>query len=360
MIYRFGGFELEPERRSLRSTQSAQPVVLTAKLFDVLVYLIEHRGRLVEKRELLEAVWPNVIVEEANLPQTISMLRRALGEDSRAHEYIATISGRGYQFVAAVETVGPDSIAEVRSELDESDEPPVGLRNSPSSAAAQLVWQPGRLVATGLVSALVAGVVVWTLQRPAPLPPPPVSRYVSTPPGTAPLANLGGVDLEISPDGTRLAYFGRDTANDRLALYLRDLDELDARVVPGTEGMHAGTVVGHPFFSADGEWIGFWSPGRGIMRVAVGGGAPLKMVDNPTGFFGAAWAADDTLIFSSGDGLYRASAGGGGTPELLTGAAKSGWCVLCCARSPAAGTRGAVYPPRRRGRQCGRPRLGAT
>ena len=98
------------------------------------------------------------------------------------------------------------------------------------------VWQPGRLVATGLASALVAGVVVWTLQRPAPLPPPPVSRYVVTPPATAPLANLGGVDLEISPDGTRLAYFGRDTASDRLALYLRDLDELDARVVSGNRG----------------------------------------------------------------------------------------------------------------------------
>ena len=323
MIYRFGAFELEPERRSLRSTESARQVALTGKLFDVLVYLIEHRGRLVEKRELLEAAWPNVIVEEANLPQTISMLRRALGEDSRAHEYIATISGRGYQFVAAVETVGLESITEVRSELDESAEPLAGLRNPPNAAAARPVWQPGRLVATGIVGALVAGVSVWTLKQPAPLPPPPVSRYVVTPPTTAPLSNLGGVDLEISPDGTRLAYFGRDTQSDRPALYLRDLDELDARVVPGTEGMHTGNEAGHPFFSADGEWIGFWSPGRGIMRVAVGGGAPLKMVDDPTGFFGAAWAADDTLIFSSGDGLHRASAGGGGTPELLTGAAES-------------------------------------
>ena len=60
------------------------------------------------------------------------------------------------------------------------------------------------------------------------------------------------------------------------------------------------------------------------MRVAIGGGAPLEMVDQPTGFFGAAWADDDTLIFSSGDGLHRVSAGGGGTPELLTGATKSG------------------------------------
>ena len=89
----------------MRSTENAQPVSLTAKLFDTLFYLIEHRGQLVEKRELLEAVWPNVVVEEANLTQTISVLRRALGEDPPAYEYIATIAGRGYQFIAPVEIV---------------------------------------------------------------------------------------------------------------------------------------------------------------------------------------------------------------------------------------------------------------
>ena len=81
-------------------------MALTAKLFDTLFYLVEHRGQLVEKRELLAAVWPNVVVEEANLTQTISMLRRALGEDPRAHVYIATIAGRGYQFIAPVESLG--------------------------------------------------------------------------------------------------------------------------------------------------------------------------------------------------------------------------------------------------------------
>lgn len=111
MIYRFGRFELDPERRSLRSTDNAQPAALTGKLFDALLYLIEHRGQLVEKQALLDAVWPNVIVEENNLAQTISALRRALGENSRVHEYIATIPGRGYQFVAAVEIVGPELAA---------------------------------------------------------------------------------------------------------------------------------------------------------------------------------------------------------------------------------------------------------
>ncbi len=324
MIYRFGGFELEPERRSLRSTESAQPVALTGKLFDVLVYLIEHRGHLVEKRELLEAVWPNVIVEEANLPQTISMLRRALGENSRAHEYIATISGRGYQFVAAVEVVG---VEKARSGLDALGESLLDSPEPPSAAAARPPWQPARLFATALAGALVAGTVVYALTRPAVLPPPPVSQYLVTPSATAPISSLGGVDLAISPDGTRLAYFSRNGQSDRYRLYVRDFDELDARIVPGIEVTLSAGEAGHPFFSADGEWIGFRSPGQGIMRAAVGGGPPLKMLDEQPTFLDAAWGADDALIVSSTFGLVRASASGGGTPELLAGATESGGAV---------------------------------
>jgi eukaryotic-like serine/threonine-protein kinase len=328
VIYRFGGFELEPERRSLRTIATAEPVALTAKLFDVLVYLIEHRGHLIEKQELLDAVWPNVIVEEANLPQTISVLRRALGEDRRAHEYIATIPGRGYQFVAAVDIVEPQ-LGTIASEPSAGPALPRTsgeLEGSPRGAATRATSQRAYLLVAGLVGALLAGSLVFMLTRPMPTPR-LVSRYFVTPPAAAPLSALGGVDLDISPDGARLAYFSRDAQSDGITLYVRDLAELDARVVPGSENTDPGAEQGHPFFSADGKWIGFWSPGQGIMRVAVAGGPTLKMVADPTGFFGADWAADDTLIFSSGSGLFRASARGGGTPELLTDGAESGGAV---------------------------------
>jgi DNA-binding winged helix-turn-helix (wHTH) protein/TolB-like protein/tetratricopeptide (TPR) repeat protein len=107
-MYRFGRFELDGGRRSLRSTEPDRAVALSGKPFDTLLYLVEHRGRLVGKRELLEAVWPSVVVEEANLAQTISVLRRALEDDARAHVYIATIAGRGYQFIAPVEVVASE------------------------------------------------------------------------------------------------------------------------------------------------------------------------------------------------------------------------------------------------------------
>jgi Tol biopolymer transport system component len=154
------------------------------------------------------------------------------------------------------------------------------------------------------------------LTRTSSLRPAVVTRFLVTPPATAPLANQGGWDLAISPDGMRLVYVARDLQSGGSALYSRELDSIELRAIPGTEVASGGNM--NPFFSADGAWIGFGSPGRGIMRVAVGGGSPLKIVDHPEQFGGATWGADDTLIFSSLRGLHRVSAGGGGTPEQLT------------------------------------------
>ena len=78
LVYEFGGFRLDPQRRRL-CLADGRPILLHDKLFDALLYLIEHAGQLVEKTEMMSALWPNLIVEENNLTQTISRLRRALG-----------------------------------------------------------------------------------------------------------------------------------------------------------------------------------------------------------------------------------------------------------------------------------------
>ena len=100
-IYAFGRFRLFPEKRQLLDLDG-QAITLRGKVFDLLWYLIRHKGRLVGKSELLEALWPETVVEENNLNQAISALRQALGDDVRAPDYIATIKGRGYQFVGDV------------------------------------------------------------------------------------------------------------------------------------------------------------------------------------------------------------------------------------------------------------------
>ncbi len=99
--YVFGHFRLTPAKRHLQGADGRN-VTLGGKVFDLLWYLIQHKGRLVGKTELLETLWPGLVVEENNLNQAISALRQALGDDAKTPDFIATVKGRGYQFVGDV------------------------------------------------------------------------------------------------------------------------------------------------------------------------------------------------------------------------------------------------------------------
>ncbi|MDT8069714.1 MAG: winged helix-turn-helix domain-containing protein [Terriglobia bacterium] len=98
--YCFGDFILDVEERRL--LREGEVVRLTPKVFDTLAYLVEHHGHLAGKDELMEAVWNDSFVEEGNLPRTIHILRRALGEHDNDAKYIETVPTKGYRFVAEV------------------------------------------------------------------------------------------------------------------------------------------------------------------------------------------------------------------------------------------------------------------
>jgi DNA-binding winged helix-turn-helix (wHTH) protein len=98
-IYRFGPFEIDLRRRVLLRAGKAVP--LTPKVFDTLAVLVARPGRVMERAELLKLVWRETFVEENNLTQNISALRKVLGEK----EYIATVPRRGYRFTTDVEAV---------------------------------------------------------------------------------------------------------------------------------------------------------------------------------------------------------------------------------------------------------------
>ncbi|MBA2527165.1 MAG: winged helix-turn-helix domain-containing protein, partial [Pyrinomonadaceae bacterium] len=102
-IYEFGDFRIDAAKRLLLK-RDGERVPLTPKAFDTLLYLVEHSGTLLDKDELLRAVWADTIVEENNLNQHISTLRRVLGEKRDEHQYIVTVPGRGYRFIADVST----------------------------------------------------------------------------------------------------------------------------------------------------------------------------------------------------------------------------------------------------------------
>src|SRR5436189_5030027 len=100
-IYEFGEFQLDTGKRLLRRLDGT-PVPLTPRVFETLLYMVEHHDAVLDKERIMEAVWPDSIVEENNLAQAISKLRQVFGETPGSHSYIVTVPGRGYRFVAEV------------------------------------------------------------------------------------------------------------------------------------------------------------------------------------------------------------------------------------------------------------------
>ncbi|HET9446880.1 MAG TPA: winged helix-turn-helix domain-containing protein, partial [Steroidobacteraceae bacterium] len=142
-VYEFGEFRLDALRRVLSSRVDDQPLQVTGKIFDTLLFFVERSGQLLDKRTLMEALWPNVIVEESNLTQTIHTLRRVLGERPDDHRFIVTVPGRGYRFVADVATVTPEEPQQPSRQLPK--------RKPLAAAAAALV-------------VVCVGVAFWLLQ----------------------------------------------------------------------------------------------------------------------------------------------------------------------------------------------------
>src|SRR6267154_4112046 len=123
-LYRFGQFVLDPGRRTVSRADSA--ISLTPKAFDVLLFLAQNPNRLVNKEELLQAVWGYTFVEEGNLTHYIAHLRKALGDNPEDTRLIVTIARKGYQFTAGV------TVAE---STDSTKQPAVQVSTAESSLA---------------------------------------------------------------------------------------------------------------------------------------------------------------------------------------------------------------------------------
>jgi eukaryotic-like serine/threonine-protein kinase len=172
-----------------------------------------------------------------------------------------------------------------------------------------------------IVSVLVAGGFVWRITtRPVGHPSPAgVVRFAITLPAGETLGFIGKDDntsLALSPDGRTLAY----VAGPRLQLYIRTLDGLNSKPLPGTQGADV------PSFSPDGQWLAFVADNE-LKKISLAGGPPVTLVTLGTfgGVFGASWAADGTIVFAPmrpppRAGLLRVSANGG-TPRAVTGLA---------------------------------------
>ncbi|MGH9937556.1 MAG: winged helix-turn-helix domain-containing tetratricopeptide repeat protein, partial [Blastocatellia bacterium] len=152
--YDFGPFRLLPAARVL--LRAGCPVALTAKVFDLLVALVENRGALVERNFLMNMLWPDAIVEEGNLTQCVFVLRKALGDNHSEAAYIATIPGRGYRFVAPV----MEFIGRVEAPgLAQANDGPQAISPTTSLAVLPLkligIGQTAALLGTGIADAII-------------------------------------------------------------------------------------------------------------------------------------------------------------------------------------------------------------
>jgi serine/threonine-protein kinase len=188
-------------------------------------------------------------------------------------------------------------IADARLEIESAGEPaPV---TAPVTRHA--AWLPWAL------AALLGGALVWSLLRPGPATQRPVTRWS--------VEHIGTM-AQLSRDGARIAYLeGRPLGNARLGV--RSLDRLEGTSIPGTEGAWL------PVFSPDSQWIAYSAGDGKLRKVPAAGGPPITICDCNAGF-GVSWIDGDTLLFSSGESLFRIPAAGGSPERLTTVDAKGG------------------------------------
>jgi Tol biopolymer transport system component/DNA-binding winged helix-turn-helix (wHTH) protein len=264
--YEFGPYRLDPIEKVL--FEEGRAVALTPKAVDTLVILVSRHGHVVGKDELMRAVWPDTCVEENNLTQNISALRRALGKGADGRDFIETVPRRGYRFIA--EIAQPDQ--------ERSAAMPTA---AVSSAPAPRRLAGRRWVA--VISALAALIFVLLIVR---------SQHVRRPDEPfarmrmALLTTSGNVTaLALSPDGRHLALAADE--NGRQALWMRQLGTASGvRIIPPAETEYWGLT-----FTPDGQFVYAvsWEPNRAapaLLRVPVLGGSVQRLA-NPVGSAGA-------------------------------------------------------------------------
>jgi DNA-binding winged helix-turn-helix (wHTH) protein/Tol biopolymer transport system component len=304
----FDEFTLDVGARKL--WRGCTAIALPSRAFDALVYLIEHRDRLVRKNELIDAIWTDVVVTDDSLIHAISVLRRALA-DERAHpRYIETVPRRGYRFIGVVRTepqVAPQtSRDQVGRQPDATEATPPRARlaaNGAPKRPTRLGWLIGGASVAVALIALVASLL------------PARGRDVDTravllaqpsPPGAS-IAS-GGV---LSPDGRYLAFVARDDTLDKTALWVRTLHSHSLEALAGTEG------ASKPFWSPDARRIGFFANGR-LMTADLSGQAPQTVAAVDVAVAGGTWGLDDTILFAVWpNGLYAVPATGDGRIETI-------------------------------------------
>jgi serine/threonine-protein kinase len=197
------------------------------------------------------------------------------------------------------------TMREVRALLEEAKAETESRATAKSRAKFKSEKNPRRaIVALAVLLTVAILLAMWSLTR-LTEESKPVARFSISPPSgqQSPLS-----EAQLSPDGKYIIFSTR--RGDLNQLFIRALDQIESRALPGTEGAR------NPFFSPDSQWIGFFVDDN-LRKIPVAGGSPLTICDSCKTAFETHWATSDVIIASDPVGLYRVSAGGG-KPERLT------------------------------------------
>jgi Tol biopolymer transport system component/DNA-binding winged helix-turn-helix (wHTH) protein len=295
-LYEFGPFRLDVDERLLMRDGRMTP--LPPKVFDTLLVLVENSGRVVSKDELMQSLWPDTFVEESNLTQNISQLRRALGDGAADAQYIETIPKRGYRFVAGVQSLAVNGvsteeaiavnglaqalIAEPADQLDGRDQtlpPDVKVatekfgRNRPLAVATLMAFSLAIVALAVVVASRRAGAALSTTA---------FQQITLTKQTTSGKASFPA----ISRDGKYVAYVAED--GDLQSLWVKQTAiNNNAQVVAPAEVVFRGVT-----FSPDDNFIYYVArpksgPQNKLYQVPLLGGAPREVatnVDSPVTF----------------------------------------------------------------------------
>jgi Tol biopolymer transport system component/DNA-binding winged helix-turn-helix (wHTH) protein len=305
-FFEFGSFRIDTVERVL--LRHEQPVVLTQKVFDLLLLLVRNGGHIVEKEALMREVWPDTFVEEGNLTQNISVLRKALADDG--HQYIQTVPRRGYRFVGRVNELCEETLVEEHTfthlVIEEESHRAVITRSPAPATLQSSSWKRSALV--GGVSTLVIGSAIWlsilgarnfAKRNVAGFEVTNVRLRTITSPATISYAI-------ISADGQFVIYSTIDE-NNRYALWLQQTNGKDVLqlVAPSPTGVSPAAI------SHDNNWIYYaeWDlnqsvKGSTLLRMPLFGGTSRKILEGVHVFAGL--SPDDQRIL-----LHRFKESGG-------------------------------------------------
>ncbi len=281
--YEFGLFRLNAEERLL--LRGGERVSLTPKAFDLLLALLERHGRLVEKEELFQTVWPDTIVEESNLSSNIALIRKALSDGENGVKFIETVPKRGYRFVAEVRELKRPSAEE---ELPPAKTEPV---MEPTLTTIPTNRRRRSVIFLAVILILAAGVGGWFLFRRVPALPPMTS---------APFTSFQGNEMQpsFSPDGNQIAFVWDGEQQNNQDIYVKQLGNetlLRLTTNPAAELW--------PCWSPDGWYIAFTrerADGAELCFIPSLGGAERSITRlSPiadAGMYQASWSPDSEWL----------------------------------------------------------------